>query len=68
MSPVSIVFAASKNVKPMYLTESGKEDETDPRYKRNRRAIISNANKRGTIIKSENLKKYNIKKVNGKYV
>ena len=45
-----------------------KEDETDPRYKRNRRAIISNANKRGTIIKSENLKKYNIKKVNGKYV
>ena len=45
-----------------------KEDETDPRYKRNRRAIINNANKRGTIIKSENLKKYNIKKVNGKYV
>ena len=33
-----------------------KEDETDPRYKRNRRAIISNANKLGTIIKSENLK------------
>ena len=45
-----------------------KEEETDPRYKRNRHAIINNANKRGTIIKSENLKKYNIKKVNGKYV
>ena len=44
------------------------KEEIDPRYKRNRRAIISNANKRGTTIKIENLKKYNIKKVDDKYV
>ena len=44
------------------------KEEIDPRYKRNRRAIISNANKRGTTIKIENLKRYNIKKVDGKYV
>ena len=42
--------------------------EIDSRYKWNRRAIISNANKRGTTIKIENLKKYNIKKVDDKYV
>jgi len=44
------------------------KEEIDPRYKRNRRAIISNANKRGTTIKIENIQKYNIKKVDGKYV
>jgi len=38
------------------------KEEIDPRYKRNRCAIISNANKRGTTIKIENLKIYNIKK------
>ena len=44
------------------------KEEIDPRYKRNRRAIISNANRRGTTIKIENIQKYNIKKVDGKYV
>ena len=44
------------------------KEEIDPRYKRNRRAIISNAKRRGTTIKIENIQKYNIKKVDGKYV
>ena len=44
------------------------KEEIDARYKKNRRAIISNANKRGTTIKIEKLKKYNIKKVDDKYV
>ena len=44
------------------------KEEIDPRYQRNRRAIIYNANRRGTTIKIENIQKYNIKKVDGKYV
>ena len=43
------------------------KEELNPRYRQNRRAIISNANKRGTTIKSENIKKYNIKKTGDIY-
>ena len=48
--------------------DEDKEYVNPQRFKNNRRSVISKANRRGSTIRPETIKKYNIKKVNGKYV
>ena len=45
-----------------------KEVKDKKKYEKQRKDALYNANVRGTKLKPETIKKYNIKKVNGKYV